>query len=124
MKIEDIRVGNWVYHNYNWSSRNEGANPEGYYFQIDESDFYADAECRLSIEDDLEGILIDETWLLRFGFRPTDCALYSYGLYFTWNSFTNSLFLWKTEVTHIKYVHQLQNLYYALTSSELIYNQQ
>lgn len=73
---------------------------------------------------DVEPIPLTEEWLVKFGFvkgqdgwysNKTICFNENLVCYF--NS-TNDV----TELNHIKYVHQLQNLYFALTNTELTLN--
>lgn len=74
--------------------------------------------------DNVEPIPITGEWLLRFGFDKseyvgyfTPCAKYM----IDWDDI-NSFILYKdygTKDVKIQYVHQLQNLYYALTGKEL-----
>ena len=74
--------------------------------------------------DYANGIPITEDWLLKFGFEK-DTYFLSEAL-----KFTNVLFEYNPQLRlwfykncsldiEIKYVHQLQNLYYALTGTEL-----
>lgn len=80
----------------------------------------------------LEGvnpIILTEDWLLKFGFRKEDkygngssYFLYTLGI-LTYN--TSYDLLWAGNISDIKqpkYVHQLQNLYFALTGKELAYS--
>lgn len=68
-------------------------------------------------------IPLTEEWLLKFGFNKfkgnnTDCFLDDFE-----TSCNMELFFWKgTQIKNIKYVHQLQNLYFALTGEELTLN--
>lgn len=74
----------------------------------------------------IEPILLTEEWLLNFGFVPNGFSMVKgefdveiwleseIGHTFKWNDFVISISL--------KYVHQLQNLYFALTNEELIIN--
>lgn len=67
-----------------------------------------------------EPILLTEEWLLKFGFEykeETECYHYS-------NLIINKLFIMMDiDIrVYIKYVHQLQNLYFALTGEELKLN--
>ena len=63
-------------------------------------------------------IPITEEWLLKFGFEGWDLDIY------TMNLITNNFCILFDELEivakNIKYVHQLQNLYFALTNEELI----
>ena len=74
-------------------------------------------------------VILDEEWLLKFGFKKIvgNCEInYTNGVF---HIFINSLnevnfnffpnFEWYKK---IKYVHELQNLYFALTGTELTLN--
>jgi hypothetical protein len=71
----------------------------------------------------LKGIPISEEWLLKFGLKfvkkdESDlfvCTVETYDFYYS--DVLNSYFFLRVE---IEYVHQLQNLYFALTGKELI----
>lgn len=71
-------------------------------------------------------IELTEEWLLKFGFNKSG----EDDLYIHTNSYTNGLSYYDDTlhfcvegeshpIYHIQYVHQLQNLYYSLTGSEL-----
>jgi hypothetical protein len=76
----------------------------------------------------VEPIPLTEEWLLRLGFTKTE---YNDGvemfmfIYFHLELRNNHLYLecedshYSRNLKHIKYVHQLQNLYHSLTESEL-----
>src|SRR5579864_5869204 len=72
---------------------------------------------------DLSGIQLTEEWLLKFGFKCTSGEWYypetEFGI--TFNEDHEPLHIWDASFTDapIKYVHQLQNLYFALTGTEL-----
>jgi hypothetical protein len=74
-------------------------------------------------------IQITEEWLIKFGFKWA--GLVSKGRYLTLFTPCGKAFVFKegyiiftgvTIETPIKYVHQLQNLYFALTGEELTIN--
>jgi hypothetical protein len=79
------------------------------------------------------GVPIEEGWLLKFGFTPYGNHQWELGKYwvhcdikdvFSFNYSGVSMDYDGDELyelVEIKYVHQLQNLYYALTGTELIY---
>jgi hypothetical protein len=79
-------------------------------------------------------IPLTEEWLLKFGFEE-DNYTYIKGVHQKIFSgimkfeFNESLKNWEfsigryNDLTRVEYVHQLQNLYYALTGEELIINQ-
>jgi len=70
----------------------------------------------------LQPIPITEEWLLKFGFEEQDrvfhnqIALYKGNECFNYNA----SFFEHDNFVSIEYVHQLQNLYFALTGEELI----
>lgn len=122
MESKELRIGNYV-----WST-------DGYFGQIE--DQITEIEYKrvgtthsktpyLPIEN-VEPILLTEEWLLKFGFEKCDSYFeqgYSLGKY---KSFSNSLgeinfclFDFGDWYQPIKFVHQLQNLYFALTGEEL-----
>ena len=103
----------------------------GVYILYCEKVFQVDAECiNMHWGDDLDDayrpIPLTEEWLLKFGFeKQIDDYYYFYGYY---ASFDADLPMWfgqegccqkETIKENIKYVHQLQNLYSALTGEEL-----
>ena len=80
-------------------------------------------------------ILLTEEWLLKFGFGRSDefemghNKNFNFGFYYDYhfNRFmldcdneNDGVYIY---LDHIKYVHQLQNLYFALTGTELEYNE-
>jgi hypothetical protein len=74
-----------------------------------------------------EPIPLTEEWLLKFGFKKTEYKsdiIYDSGLqnstYITIDNNYSSYFMWGEYLTSIKYVHELQNLYFALIRTELI----
>ena len=69
----------------------------------------------------IKPIQLTEEWLLDFGFEKDELGWFfkendycSFGLFFKDNEW-----LFYISDTKIKYVHQLQNLYFALTNNEL-----
>lgn len=117
MKQTDLRVGNWVFYEETIDDHEpRQINGSGIALFEDWKDRY-------------EPITLDEKWLLKFGFKKED------GEYFNFHLDTFCLEVFGTSLpkegwsfrfrsygneTTIKYVHQLQNLYYALTGEELI----
>lgn len=65
-----------------------------------------------------EPIPLTEEWLLKFGFYHYSGAIYSKNHYYLVLEGFNFMY-GQTVLTKIKYVHQLQNLYFALTGEEL-----
>ena len=108
MKAEDLRIGNW----YWWEA--EG---KKYPLQVSKKDF-----CNQN-HLNFDPIPLTEEWLKRFGFYNSNdfyikhewfCSVIRVAEYY-------HVLLRKDNfhLTSIDYVHQLQNLYHALTGNEL-----
>lgn len=111
MKAEELRIGNFIYSSGN-VMQVHSIDKDGFYGQL----------LSPKLEPDylkgLEPIPITEEWLLKFGFS----AHYEVGL--KHYSIGEFIFVFQngiiTKYKHVKYVHQLQNIYFALTNEELI----
>lgn len=111
MKAQELRIGNWV----------EGEYGSTEPFQVDANDiskvYYGGYE--------LDPIPLTEEWLLTFGFeKPAHSWICDKFHLSEWDDYPlnwcvalnkNNAIL----VDKLKYVHQLQNLYFALTGEEL-----
>lgn len=117
---KEIRVGNWFEHLPEWSYRNEDR--KSLLFQWESSDWYSLGECTFSL-DSVKPIVLSPEILERCGFKKDKDDIYSkLGFMF---------FLYDIGVVQIaldysplcnapcRYVHQLQNLIYALSGEEL-----
>lgn len=129
IKENEIRIGNWFHHKKEWSYRQDDDIKE-FDFQFEPSDWFALGECTLFYEN-FEPILLTEEWLLKFGFNCKYKSVHNH-----WNlgsfcieqksdedDFGNSIpqeqIFYYNFQSEIKYVHQLQNLYFVLTEKEL-----
>ena len=121
MKATDLRIGNLFYYRVvdQLDERKE-------WLELSEID-YDDLRV-IGIKDemnqDYQPIPLTEEWLVKFGFKKH----LTEDIYPT---FTKNLLNWNDGIlyltgygfiNHIKHVHQLQNLYFALTGAELIQN--
>ncbi len=108
MKANELRIGNWVKHNVS-----------GNFFQFTSYNFN-DLCIVLSSnppKDLIEPIPLTDEWLVKFGFDKR------------FDVYQNHLLLFNSElknwswsgiyIREIKYVHELQNLYFILTGEEL-----
>lgn len=70
----------------------------------------------------LKPIPLTEEWLVKFGLNnyPNRKNFYNLGEYSILLTTETTLFYIGRNIIKIKYVHQLQNLYFALTGEELI----
>ena len=120
MKANELRIGNLV----NYLIEDNFENPSKWYQET-----YIDAEDLLILSkkgcDNYQPIPLTEEWLLNFGF---DKALngYWYKDYINVKLFDIIEIYLRGDDNNLandtlKYVHQLQNLYFALTGEELTY---
>jgi hypothetical protein len=131
MKASELRIGNWVHNSINSTD-----------FQID---FFAGREwctnvCEFDSEEfdskikDLQPIPLTEEWLLKLGFKQCGYEMLSWKHETLLPSFNLDGINWADfdephyqflnykvadEILRIDYVHQLQNLYFALIGEEL-----
>jgi len=117
MKAQDLRIGNY----YHWY-----AESKIYLYEIQAKDF-----CKHNIKN-FEPIPLTEEWLLKFGFEKvridytlTHC--YHYQNEYCWIYLIHGGFEFEfitgnhrfNLMRNFEHVHQLQNLYFALTGQEL-----
>lgn len=68
--------------------------------------------------NEVSPIPLTEELLLRFGFEAIQDGYYKKGE-ITWNIYNEQCHFIDWELPHIQHLHQLQNLYFALTGQEL-----
>jgi len=108
MKATELRIGNYV------------VGDSGTPYRIELSDFadwYNDHNSH-EYGDHVKPIPLTEEWLTRFGFVK-EKGSYIMGVH---QSRFSGLMKFKfdpLDITRVKYVHELQNLYFALTGEEL-----
>lgn len=117
MKANELRLGNWV----------EYINNSGHFQVTSIEDGYI--ERGFLGTDQIKGIPITEEWLLKFGFRSNPYqdryeldSIYFEGckLNFECDKTKGWTELWCEKYPKIEFVHQLQNLFFAVTGEELI----
>lgn len=115
MRPNELRIGNYV------SQREE-------IYRLDENSLIDILEYWKQFKEVLfQPIPLTEEWLLKFGFRNEcgyDCAVcytFDFNTGHTINFLNKELYCYldSKRLDNIKYVHQLQNLYFALTGQEL-----
>jgi len=120
MKAEELRIGNWVCHT---PSKNKTAS--GNFIVSEISAFTIDKINGLESED-IDPIPLTEEWLVRFGFdkdgfdwffMPKKDHVVQNG--YSVNNKENVFEIDELIIPNIQHVHQLQNLYFALTGEEL-----
>lgn len=128
MKATELRIGNYVQNTKGDVLKisrlnNEDADKEIRGWQIKNPAFGSSNEF-------IKPIPLTEEWLLRFGFDKQDNNWKRYSIcndwtYIYWEKLAGvelSVSKHSCMLPHIQYVHQLQNLYYALTNKELTIN--
>jgi hypothetical protein len=110
MKADELRIGNFV-----------------------EIDQYPNDRVIIQIENgtnidqcgklNASPIPLTEEWLLKFGFisNPYQDRYEKGTIHIECDKTKGETYLWIENMPHIKYNHQLQNLYFALTGEELTY---
>ena len=110
MKAEELRIGNYISDIHASKTFYEAVKKIS-----DDRVFYGNFH---SHPKDLKPIPITEEWLLKFGFEYVNHTFRKHK--FCVNLKENELYiLTETHRVYIEYVHQLQNLYFALTNQEL-----
>ena len=120
MKANELRIGNWITY-------------DDKPFQVGLW-FFTELDAKVSYINDFEPIPLTEEWILKFGFakiqniyqRHNQILLEpilnglnrSYRVKFWTTSIARAEPIYQSQLT-IQYVHQLQNLYFALTGEEL-----
>lgn len=135
MKVNEFRIGNLIsdgFFIYKILEISKGI-VKGFSTQNGEF-FYPDTLYSLN-EENLEGIPLTEEWLLKFGFNNINSKEYGIKCGSCWMSLSNpkdmgewqDCYCWifdRFKFIELKYVHQLQNLYFALTKEELEINKE
>jgi len=115
MNANELRLTNWVS-----SKVHKGLNTE--IFSLLSHNKVKLGANPLAIYDveEIEGIPLSEEWLLKLGFeKENDFKHPNAPMYFINVRGKLTCFLHNLSHGNIKYVHQLQNLYFALTGEEL-----
>lgn len=124
MKATELRIGNILdYHGRRVRVRSIGCNIDG---NCAEFGYFTDSVgFTRNIDDDFpKPIPLTEEWLKKFGFKRTLNTWKIDGLkIYGYNDIGYNTFMSLENKIAIKYVHQLQNLCFALTGEELVMTQ-
>ena len=117
MKAEELRIGNWVHDGSRFPMQVVAVFHDEVYlnFEGNEGDVW---ECKIK---DLQPFEFTNEWLDRFGFEKREHTNWWHKGNFTYWQDQN-IWYWRMEAIHpdlTMYVHQLQNLYHALTGEEI-----
>ena len=105
MKANELRIGNWVDY-------------KGYAYKVTLG-LFSEFDARISFADEYNPIFITESWLSVLGFKNNEDYPEVWMLNDFWLSKSKDEAIYYDEKLLIKHVHQLQNLYFALTGQEL-----
>jgi hypothetical protein len=119
MKAIELRIGNYVH----YFIRDKYQDPQEWLeqTQIDAHDLILLSETE---DADYRPIPITEDWLLKFGFRNYEQIKWDTDVLLLIKNGDGFLYLANQRHVNIFYIHQLQNLYFALTGEELNLKQQ
>lgn len=121
IQINELRIGNLI----------QEGKIEQIDNSIDEVYYSGDGYYQSNYCCNINPILLNKEWLSKFGFEKSDkrfdyFSRTHYFLYIKKIDLTGDLVInvdeygnIKNSYSHIKYIHQLQNLYFALTNTEL-----
>lgn len=127
MKATELRIGNLVWSNYGIYDR-----LEDYVVLLHEDFLLTKSHCKLNIAFHfIEPIPLTEEWLLKFGFEKEQYYFtigynpitVDYTMMLTWIEGCEYPF-YRNAYHRMQHVHQLQNLYFALTGEELTIQKQ
>jgi hypothetical protein len=115
MKVQDFRIGNIVNYFYNETCLN------GVVTSVNKKSITINNHATIKIKtNNISPIPLTEEWLLKFGYitHSHQKNYYTIKGHIIWKC--NEMFLCDKNGVHIKYVHQLQNLYWVLNGEELV----
>ena len=124
MKVTELRIGNFV-SNYPWTELLEVT-------MINKLGGMSFNNILFGDVDKVQAIPITEEWLIKFGFKQSTPDTFKKTKHWyhddttIWFEYNLICYIYEGNGNiycgHIKNIHQLQNLYFALVGEELIYN--
>lgn len=114
MEVKELRLGNYI---LGWFQNNDGMFQEAIGLNL-----LVFNEIANWPEHDYEPIPLTEKWLLKFGFikeKKNRKYVYLFDGFELEQSPSGEIWFENRCGTVIKYIHQLQNLYFAITAEEL-----
>jgi len=112
MKTTDLRIGNYI-----MDAPIMGDEPLEVHVIFDSLVIHEETTI---YRDEMRPIPLTEEWLLKFGFEQKTSSFVIYPV--SIKKQTKNAFFYSPTSFHLKYVHQLQNIYFALTGEELTMN--
>ena len=123
MKATDLRIGNWIASGANHQNIETWVIGKVHSIsclnsQFEQIEVETEEEFTWFFKDNYFGIPLTEEWLVKFGFDKYQSNICLLNISLEWDNKGRYFFQWY-DVTYLEYVHQLQNLYFALTGNEL-----
>lgn len=120
MKTNELRIGNWVtLHGDECRVMMIGGDLTTYHYEVVFNDGTLVETRSVSEDDSIQPIPLTEEWLEKFGFRDAGRFGFSKGRVLIYKRADKFGFGKSSLQCNFEYVHQLQNLYFALTGDEL-----
>lgn len=136
MKSEELRIGNFVFYPSDTNLLSKVTCLGNTSIEVENIDYEQElSPYHQNCEDIIQPIPLTEEWLLKFGFEETwndgkfrkEYTIRKPHFYlFHYKNGKNESCKWEgldMDTSAIKYVHQLQNLHFALTGTELTIKQ-
>ena len=108
MRANELRIGNLIQKNGKIHYTNNLTIRDIFHLSIDDTDIF-------------EPIPITEDWLLKCGFEKDEYEMFVFNRKVIYKKNDNTFHFYGCDI-EIKHIHQLQNLYFALTGEELEIN--
>lgn len=116
-KCTDYRIGNFITHNVFGECQIYASDTDSICIQRNDEDIK-----EWFCFSEFNPILINTYWLIKLGFKKFKGNNDDFFLNDFETSCNRKLWFWKgNEIKNLEYVHELQNLYFAITSKELIH---
>jgi len=126
MQASELRIGDFVFEKYSGVMIVSAINPQKR-VESDNDCVYLKKQLELPSGyyncEKIEPIPLTEEWLVKLGFEKNETGFYYKGRFtyhneYGWKILEQWVKNW-VGVSELKYVHQLQNLYFSLTGEEL-----
>jgi hypothetical protein len=128
----EIRIGNWFKHNGEWCRKWEEEPDVNHFFQWSDEDWRMLSECTLDIEN-VSPIQITDDILSKSNLEKVEFFYQIHGGRYVITPMANGYYgIWLSNIdslpdtmefmTAVKYVHELQNIYFVLAHKELELN--
>jgi hypothetical protein len=114
----ELRINNYLHHKNFGLIKVDGIDADNVYFEHETAYYYFDFTA-------FKPIPITEDELIKLGFvsNPYEDRYEIQNIHVECDKTKGETLLWLYGAPYVKHIHQLQNLYFALTNKELRYNE-